>query len=897
MSAPTPQEADEADPPTDGQVSAAAVRTWALTAAVAAVAVLVYLTVPSERGPLSDVLHLPWWALVLAYYAAEKAIVAVSVQRGSSSQFSFSLTELPLVLGLLFADPGAVLLARLVAGLLVMLGTGYRELSKLAFNSAMFALEVAVALSLYRLLLGTVDPLEPLGWLALVGAVAVAFTLAAAIVMVVISINDGIWELARLRQAITLSAIAGAINTSLGLVAVLLLAADLRSAGLLALVTILLATAYQGYTSLSDKHESLVLLHRFTQRSARISDNDETMERLLRESMSLLRASYAQVVTFDDVRRDRLVLHAARVDQPVLEVDDLGLSEVPILGDAMRTLAPILIARGTTEERQQTLLRRFDIADAIVVPLEGKDGLAGTLCIGGRLGMLSPFTDDDVRLCETVANHASVLLENGRLVDQLREEVADKEHQASHDALTGLPNRTMFHDRVQRAVLRARAAGGIVAVVILDLDRFKEINDTLGHHVGDDLLQEVGKRLRASVKSGDTVARLGGDEFAIVLPQVHDAAEALQIAERARHALEEPFEIGTLTLVVGASFGIALAPEHGNLATVLLQRADVAMYAAKASHAGTVVYAADVDTHSPRRLALVGDLRKAIEGEELLVHFQPKADARTGAITGAEALVRWTHPSEGPISPDEFIPIAERTGMIHALTEQVLTKALAQCAAWRRSGRRIDVAVNVSAGSLMNLEFPQEVRRLLAAASVAPSTLTLEITESSIMADPQRSLHVLRALSAMGVQLAIDDFGTGYSSLSQLKQMPVNELKIDRSFILDMISDDDDATIVRSTIDLGHNLGLRVVAEGVEDRETWRRLRALGCDVAQGYYLSRPLEPLAFERWAMEWEDGIEQRVLPPADERARGVGDDSSFERARYAGLDVEALGFDGLG
>jgi diguanylate cyclase (GGDEF)-like protein len=758
----------------------------------------------------------------------------------------------------------------------------------------LFAFEVATALFLYDLLLNGTPPLEPVGWMALIAAVATSFMVVAILVITVISLDEGEWSFEAFKQASALSAVAGSLNTVLGLIAILLLSADLRTAGLLIVIAALLGVAYRGYTSLSDKHESLVLLHRFTQRASRIVDHDETIERLLRESMGLLRAEHAQLVVLQGAKRDGVQVHILRSADERLTTATVPLRELPLVAQVMDSQQPLLVPRGTTDEQLRAMLELMAVPDAVVVPLSGKGGLAGALCIGGRLGMLTPFSDDDIRLCQTVANHASVLLENGRLVDRLRDEVADKEHQASHDSLTALPNRTLFHERVQRAVLAARRDGDQVAVMLLDLDRFKEVNDTLGHHVGDDLLVEVGNRLRRSVKAGDTVARLGGDEFAILLPSVRDAAEAERVAERARLSIEEPFQIGALTLVVGASLGIALAPEHGDLATVLIQRADVAMYAAKAAHAGSVVYTSAVDTHSPRRLALVGELRRVLEAGELHVHFQPKADVRTGEVLGAEALVRWHHPTEGPIPPDEFIPIAERTGMIHALTAQVLTKSLAQCAAWRRSGRRIDVAVNVSASSLVNLDFPDEVRRLLQAANVAPSSLTLEITESSIMADPTRSLRVLSGLSAMGVELAIDDFGTGYSSLSQLKQMPVDELKIDRSFIMDMISDDDDATIVRSTIDLGHNLGLRVVAEGVEDRETWRRLRALGCDVIQGYYLGRPMESVSFERWLSEWDTGLEQRILPPADERARQVIDADAAEILGFEGVDLDMLGLD---
>jgi diguanylate cyclase (GGDEF)-like protein len=862
--------------------------------AATAVGLLVHAATLGVEAPASG-LTIPWWALFAAFCLAERAIIPVYPMRGSRSQFSFSLTELPLVLGLFFVDPAAVVATRVLAGLLMMYAEGNRDPLKQFYNASIFAIEVAVALHLYHVVFAAPSPAAPLGWLAVLLAVGTGSLIGALMVPIAVSLMTGTWHFDRVPQILTLALVAGSVNTSLGLISVLLLRADPRTAWLLALVAGVLFLAYRGYTSLSGKHESLVALHQFTQRVSRILDLRETTERLLREAMELLRTDYAEIVTVDAGAPNRVTVRSLRGDGELV-VAAAELRTLPVHRRVIDGHAPVLVPRNPKDEALAELLAGRDVADAVLVPLpETSGGGRGLLLMGGRLGLLTPFTEDDVRLCQTVANHASVLLENGRLVDRLRDEVADKEHQASHDALTGLPNRSLFHERVQRAVLDARGSGSAVAVMLLDLDRFKEVNDTLGHHIGDDLLQEVGKRLRESVKAGDTVARLGGDEFAILLPSVRDGAQAVEVASRARRALEAPFEMGELTLVVGASLGIALAPEHGDLATVLLQRADVAMYAAKTAHAGVVVYSAEVDTHSPRRLALVGELRKAIERDELLVHFQPKADALTGRITGAEALVRWLHPTEGPISPDEFIPIAERTGMIHDLTDRVLEQSLHQCAAWRRAGRRIDVAVNVSAGSLLDLDFPEQVRAHLDAASVAPSSLTLEITESSIMADPKRSLRVLSALSAMGVRLAIDDFGTGYSSLSQLKQMPVDELKIDRSFIQDMISDDDDATIVRSTVDLGHNLGLRLVAEGVEDAETWRRLRTLGCDVVQGYYLSRPLEAHSFERWLAEWDSGIEQRILPPVDERARRVVDAEALELLRTEGIDVDGLGLDG--
>jgi diguanylate cyclase (GGDEF)-like protein len=431
----------------------------------------------------------------------------------------------------------------------------------------------------------------------------------------------------------------------------------------------------------------------------------------------------------------------------------------------------------------------------------------------------------------------------------LRLQAEVNEHQALHDALTDLPNRTLFHDRVGLALAGARREHTPVAVMIMDLDRFKEVNDTLGHASGDELLKQAGVRLRSALRESDTVARLGGDEFGVLLPRVVDSTAAVSVARKLRKVLEEPFTIHGLALQIEASVGIALYPEHGEDVQSLLQRADVAMYVAKEQPGGCEVYARERDGYSPDRLTLLTELRRAIDTGELILHYQPKADLRNDEVNGVEALVRWNHPVRGLVRPDEFIPVAQKTGVIVPLTLFVLNEALRQCRTWKLEGLDLCVGVNLSARNLLDVHLPDTVGQLLARWEVPPSLLELEITESTILADPIRTMHVLSRLSDMGVRLAIDDFGTGYSSLAYLKRLPVDELKIDRSFVQGMDSDENDAVIVRSTIDLGRNLGLRVVAEGVETAEAWRQLVALGCDVAQGYYLSRPVPAVELAAW------------------------------------------------
>ena len=424
------------------------------------------------------------------------------------------------------------------------------------------------------------------------------------------------------------------------------------------------------------------------------------------------------------------------------------------------------------------------------------------------------------------------------------------EHQALHDSLTGLPNRALFHDRVHQAIESARREGATSAVMVMDLDHFKEINDTLGHYHGDRLLQLVGQRLSSTLRAADTVARLGGDEFAVMLPDVRDGRHALEVAEKLIESLARSFEIDGLSLEVGASVGIACFPLHGEDGETLLQRADIAMYVAKNAGGGARLYETEHDKHSVQRLALAGELRRAIENDELLLHYQPKIDVATGRIVGAEALCRWQHPSLGLVMPADFVPMAEHTGLITPLTRRVLELALEQIARWNETGQRLSVAVNLSARSFLDTQLlEEELPGLIKQHGIDPALLELEITESMIVGDPDRARAVLEALNDLGVTLAIDDFGTGYSSLAYLRLLPVDEIKIDRSFVFEMAGDRSGETIVRSIIDLAHNLGLRAVAEGVEDQALLTRLTELGCDVAQGYHISRPLPPQRFEQW------------------------------------------------
>ncbi|MEA2397336.1 MAG: hypothetical protein QOK25_892 [Thermoleophilaceae bacterium] len=434
---------------------------------------------------------------------------------------------------------------------------------------------------------------------------------------------------------------------------------------------------------------------------------------------------------------------------------------------------------------------------------------------------------------------------------RLRRQAAEKEEQALSDGLTGLPNRTMFQSLIERAMAGVGRRKKMGAVMLMDLDRFKDVNDTLGHHNGDLLLQRIGSRLHSVLRDTETVARLGGDEFAILLPEVPDRQSIVPVVRRVLKVLEEPVVVGGLALQCEGSIGIAIFPEHGVTVESVMRAADVAMYMAKENRSGYEFYDArkHEHRHDAGRLALIGELRRAMDETELVLYYQPKIDLQTGLAQGVEALARWHHPERGLLSPDEFIPLAERSNLLRPMTLYLLDSALRQCNAWRTRGLEVSVAVNLSMQNLIDLRLPNDLARLLTSWRLPPGSLELEITESTIMSDHRRAMTILTRLNKMGVTLTVDDFGTGYSSLAYLQSLPVSSIKIDKSFVLKMGEDPGNATIVQSTIDLGHNLGLKVVAEGVEDVESFNKLGELGCDYAQGYFFSRPLSPEKATVW------------------------------------------------
>lgn len=429
--------------------------------------------------------------------------------------------------------------------------------------------------------------------------------------------------------------------------------------------------------------------------------------------------------------------------------------------------------------------------------------------------------------------------------DEMRKQIHNRqkelEYQALHDSLTGLANRNLLLDRMQQAVQQVKRHKSALSLLIIDLDGFKDVNDTLGHQVGDRLLEEVGLRLTRTLREIDTVARLGGDEFAILLPDDSEQ-QAVEVAQKILNSLETEFTVHDVNLFIGASIGIASCPKHSSEVQDLIKFADVAMYVAKRNKLGYSIYDATLDTHSIGQLAMGSDLRNALGTNTLSLVYQPKVDIHTGQVRSVEALFRWTHPTLGPIAATEAINLAEQTGYINQLTMWIIDTAAEQHHAWMQAGFDIPIAINLSVYSLQSEKVIEQLILRLSTPSILRHSLSFELTESAMMVDPQHAIQTLNRISALGASISVDDFGTGFSSLSYLKKMPVNELKVDKSFVLDMVEDENDASIVRSIIDLAHNLGLKVVAEGVENKQTWQRLKELKCDTAQGFFICRPLE-------------------------------------------------------
>ncbi|MCB0980011.1 MAG: EAL domain-containing protein [Acidimicrobiaceae bacterium] len=760
-----------------------------------------------------------WWTAVLvtaAYAAAERWVFHFEFRREA---ISFSLSEVPTAFALLYLPPWVAITARALGSLPVLLIRFSSRGYKLVFNGALFAFELAVAYHILQLV-QRVWAGPGAAVVAVVPATAIATMVGSVLVSTAIAMVEGGWW-TRVTSEMSLSWWIAPMSGAIGAAAV---APSLVTRWLAVVGVAPLLAGWEilrAYGRLEQRHRDLDAQLGFVRTINQSLGLDPVAATAAHEASRLLRARAAAVVVFDGTGRARTHCHGEglpalpnSMDDPVWRPLLLGHGGLMLDSD----LAP------TTSRRHHAVT-----ASVLVAPIRDGDGLVGAFVLAGREGAANQFRSVDTLRLGTLADQVAPSLRKAMLHERI-------EFEARHDPLTSLPNRTSF-ERLLAACLPGSERPW--TVLLMDMDRFKEVNDTLGHVAGDALLTAFGERLDDLLRPDDVLARLAGDEFAVLTRAT--AEEAVELAGGLLEEVRQPFTIDGLDVVVTVSIGIARLEDGDNDASPLLRRADIAMYAAKHRHTGVETYREDIDRRTPARLSMLGDLRAALDQGDLQVHLQPKLDLASGVVIGVEALARWSNHHRGTVSPEDFVPVAEETGLIKQLTDVVLEAAIEQTSRLHRMGHHLGLAVNLSTHDLLDELLPDRVLRRLDRHGVDPALLTLEITESSLLNDAPRARKTIERLNGTGVRLSVDDFGTGYSSLSYLRHLPVAELKIDRGFVTNLLFDEQDEVIVRSIIDLGHNLGLQVVAEGVETDEVMSRLRGFGCDVAQGFGVCRPV--------------------------------------------------------
>jgi diguanylate cyclase (GGDEF)-like protein len=805
-------------------------------------ALLVISGISLAQTSVGFVLGPPWKlaAFGLLFLVCDTVRLEIQVRRHG---YAVTLSEVALVVGLFLMSPLGLVLVRVLSQA-ISLGTQRWRLGKLFVNITIAVAEVSVALAVFEAL-HPENPTDVRSWLAAYAAMGTALLVSNGAVLVAITAAQGWPGRTGFLHLVVPAALAGVLNVTVGLVVVMLLEQNSASAVLLIVLAGVLVAGYRAYSQFLQQHKSLTELYEFTRAVGAARQDGALADALLSRTRDLLNAESATLWLPSQGRYPEVRL-TARIDSPGV-VDEIADSPVvpddPIRQAVLQHGVTLHFGpkAGVDDPTLRSALRTRRVEEVIAVPLRSGTAVVGCLEVTNRLGDVTFFGAADVRLLETLAAHAAVAVENNRLIDRLR-------HDAYHDGLTGLANRRRFTAAVEEAIKVDPAPGEVVAVIQFDVANLRDVNDTLGHGAGDRLLAEVGRRLTAYAPDGALVARIGGDEF-VVLVRAEGVEGAVAVGVALQYGLSEPFVLDAFTLDVSAAVGIALYPDHAAGTEPLLQRADVATEAAKNNPRALQVYTASMESRTVHRLGLVSELRRAIDTGALTVHYQPKVALRDNELLGVEALVRWRHPEHGLVSPGDFVPVAEHTGLIVPVTRTVLRAALEQAAAWAESGRPLQVAVNLSSRCLSDVEFPAEVEAMLAEYKVPAERLTLEITESGLVGDTERPLPALHRLHQLGVRLSLDDFGTGYSSLSYLRRLPVDEVKIDKTFVLGMATDSGDLAIVRSIVDLSRHLGLAAVAEGVETEMTLRLLQEMGCDSAQGFYFSRPLPAERFEAW------------------------------------------------
>jgi diguanylate cyclase (GGDEF)-like protein len=840
-----------------------------LTVAVAALAATLFVIVVGPMPAPPTALNLPWVVWAAAFAASEVLVVHVQWQRDAHT---FSISDLVLAAGLYLAAPAELVTALVVgAGAALVLHRRQTGL-RLAFNVAQYGLGATLGVATFAALSAVAT--GNLTWVAALAAVFVSTVTADLCVFTVFTILEGRAELRRLLELLAHSLPFTLGSAAIGLVVARTVVDDPAALALLALPTLLIIVAYRAYTGAQEQQENLRLLHEVTS-LLHAGDSQEALGDFLDSVRSAFRAEMAELVLLGPAGRDGATMSRSREgDDPIVmaALDDPDEHHRLL---RLATASGVLTTRTGSGRGQQldAYAASRGLKDAMASALRTDDRVHGLLLVGGRLGDVTTFSSNDLALLDTFARHVATSLERGRLEENLRQVTDLKEqlrHQALHDPLTGLPNRTLFLDRVRHAVDTAGRSRIWPAVLYMDLDGFKPVNDTFGHAAGDVLLRTVADRLRGCLRPADTAARLGGDEFVLLLNGPIDRLGVARIVERVRAQLDVPVLLGDgVVTTVGASIGIAIGDAGTPDADTLVRNADIAMYTAKRSPGlDFLVYEPALGATAVTRKDSASELASAIASGQLRTVYQPLIDMRTGRPVGAEALVRWEHPIEGLRSPDQFIALAEETGLITEIGALVLDDACQQAARWVAASPELDdlmVTVNLSARQVAAPDIVTQVSAALDRSGLEPSRLVLEITETVLMQDRDAAAATLWQLKDLGVRIAIDDFGTGYSSLAYLRRFPLDMLKVAREFVDGLGRDAHDDVITRAIVELAGTLGLLTVAEGIETTQQSQHVAALGCDLAQGFLYSRPVEADEVRALvaAQAWSDVIVPQQSP----------------------------------
>ncbi|HKZ29954.1 MAG TPA: EAL domain-containing protein [Acidimicrobiia bacterium] len=841
-------------------------RVWILTGIVAlAAAVLIYAA--RDLPVIYPNFQLRWFHLAIGFFLSRVTVVHLRLRRDAHS---FSMSEIPLVIGLFLVAPLELVLGQLVGNLLVLTFSRRRPLIKLTFNLAQLALQTALAIAAFRVVVAVADPLGPAGWVGAIAAAITALTIANILINMAIRMTGGTLKTRDILEVYGLSTLAAALNTGLAIIGITLLVRVPSTAAVAFVPPIVMFMGYRAYVTQRHERVRLKALYDATRDLHQSPQIESALVAAARHACDMFGAEFSEILVFPTGPTGNAFRTAVGPGDRLEVMVPLDLSqEHPIWKEVVPSRCGVLLAEGANLTREHGPV----ITDYIAAPLTGNDDVLGVFIAANKLGNVSALTEDDLAILMTLAGQVSVSLQNGRLEDSLAALTELKEelrYQALHDSLTMLANRTLFREKVERALEHCQGHIRFVSVLFLDLDDFKVVNDSLGHAAGDQMLIAVAGRLQGVCRPGDTVARLGGDEFAVLVEDITETSEALAVADRITEKLNAVFSVEGKKVSTRASIGIAFADQDGD-PDQLLRNADAAMYAAKRNGKGTwQVFESSMHTEVRKRLELRHDLKEAIAREELTLCYQPIVDLRTGRIVAVESLLRWNHPERGDIPPSQFIPFAEETGLIGPIGRWVLREACHQARAWERISPNgessIRVAVNLSPAQMTDDGLVDQVRRTLLEEGVPADRLIFEITETVMM---QTSIRKLKELKELGVQLAIDDFGTGYSSLSYLDRLPVDIVKVDKSFTARLGFANEVPQLVKTVVQLGDALGLETIVEGIETVEQYEQIKQLGCLHGQGFLFAEPLSTKAIGALLKVEADGgvafpVFDRLPPP---------------------------------